>query len=849
MVDGVLKLNILENDLKESTGSLSRYYDGKGDAPKMNKNLFLNLNVPIPALNYIINESKNYVSGHANYQRWSQETFRHSKNLLDIIMRISLHRRARTGEGRRTGERAPPTEGRKQREQPKGEEVTEQAGQNGQSGRNGQTAQNGQAELNPQTAQNGQAVSLLRETQRRVEHAHDGDPTVAQENSMKGQKEVERLKYYPGFCRQLGAKGRRCMLELIRRVYREKTSTCKNILTHKLKPPACISNLPFFNINMLWKLSYEFGVFEEALKIHRIYGQSAGTFNELLNGSYSMPSCSNCEGEAERGADGGVPRMGHEGGGAAEVKRELSEEKRSGSAPIGSDEPSGRGEAHNGSSINGEHSRAGRKRKRQECPQGEGKYNCSRGSSQRCERVPPRQGAKKVPLLSSGAKVPDGRRLPVNSVKWTNWCGPEREVSQGVYPQFGSASLAEGRSGQGGSSQGRDTQGKDIQRGAPPKGMTDGPPNYHTLPSGTITNGANPRGTEKKENIIISGNNNHMEKTLPNFLFNDNCESCRMNRAYSRGGFLKGSHNEKEEEKQQEEEETESHSEPMKTYEIENHLKVDSVEKLLSHFVHISNAILLHLQKNKGISLPKSQYNLLSDHCLLLIPIKQQKRRKRESSNAHKGKEPNTRKRKEPNANRGNKPDAQRRVQRQRDQGREQMKTDRILHEVGMCHSERGNSIGYRLAEQTNEESSSTQFGNFPTSDISMKESLPPGQCKTAKWGRKQCCSLAWAKRKKLTNDMVSGITNGMIPDMLAKNEPFEPIGGDYRKLPPSAEIPERITSLREDNGLSANWGSCINRESDTGKTTNKRRNPSDAHRGRSENDTTTPLTTPYNKS
>ncbi|ANQ10169.1 Uncharacterized protein PCOAH_00043260 [Plasmodium coatneyi] len=783
MVDGILKLNLPGNGLEESTRSLSRYYDGKGDAPKLNKNLFLNLNVPIPALNYIIDESKNYVAGNAHYQRCSEETFRHAKNLLDIIMRISLQRRARTNQGQRemlflppqglhTGEEAHPTEGNKQTEQPKREELTGQAAKNGL------------------VTPNGEGVFPNRETQQRVDTSHDGDPTIAHGKNIAGKGEVEGLKYYPGFCMQLGAKGRRCMLELIRRVYREKTSTCKNILTHKLKPPACISNLPFFNIHMLWKLSYEFGVFEEALKIHRIYGQSGGTFNEILNGGCSMPNCSNCEGETDK--------VG------TRVKRELSEEQSGTNGP------------HNGNSSNGGRVPAGRKRKRQECTQNGGKYNWSRERLQSCDGVPPKEGPKKVVHLCSGRDIPDGRRLPMDTAKWINWNGSEMQTSQCIYPQVGYASPAEGA---------------DAQGSAPPKDTTEGPTNWLPLPSRGITSGEG-----KKENMTTG--NDHMEDALPNLLFNENCESCRMNRAYGKRSLQKGRFDEKKETSKSEEEEEEVSSateegEPIQTFDIRNDLKVDSVEELLSNFVHISNAILLHLKKNKGTCLPRGKYSLLSDHCLLLIPINQQRRRKTARSNAHKGNEPNSHEGNVPNAHEGNRPNAhegnrpnahegnvpnaQRRVHHQYDhRGVEQMKTDRVLHEVG----------------------------NVTTSNNSIKDSLPQGQRKTAKWRRQQCCSPARGKRKKLSNGMTSGMISGIAPVVIAKNKPLESTRGDYIKLPPSAEIQKHITPLLADN-----WGSCTNRASDTGKTTRKRKNPSDARRGRSPNDTTTRLTTPYNES
>ncbi|GBE59096.1 hypothetical protein, conserved [Babesia ovata] len=78
----------------------------------------------------------------------------------------------------------------------------------------------------------------------------------------------ERIEWYPGFNRQLGAKGRSALLELVRRVYRQNPTYYKSILQAR-NPPSSISNLPFFNIPMLWELTHQFGVFQQALVIHK----------------------------------------------------------------------------------------------------------------------------------------------------------------------------------------------------------------------------------------------------------------------------------------------------------------------------------------------------------------------------------------------------------------------------------------------------------------------------------------------------------------------------------------------------------------------------------------------------
>ncbi|CCF73831.1 conserved Plasmodium protein, unknown function [Babesia microti strain RI] len=80
------------------------------------------------------------------------------------------------------------------------------------------------------------------------------------------------LVWQPGFTRQLGTKGRRVLLDLIRKVYRGNPEYFKNILALK-NPPTSISNLPFCNVTMLWELANDFGVFDQAIQIHYAHGK------------------------------------------------------------------------------------------------------------------------------------------------------------------------------------------------------------------------------------------------------------------------------------------------------------------------------------------------------------------------------------------------------------------------------------------------------------------------------------------------------------------------------------------------------------------------------------------------
>ncbi|CRG95101.1 conserved Plasmodium protein, unknown function [Plasmodium gallinaceum] len=69
------------------------------------------------------------------------------------------------------------------------------------------------------------------------------------------------------FSRTLGTEGRKRMLKLLRKAYKY-NEECKLIMKNK-NPPLSISYLPYFNLSMLWQLAEDFGVFNEALKIHR----------------------------------------------------------------------------------------------------------------------------------------------------------------------------------------------------------------------------------------------------------------------------------------------------------------------------------------------------------------------------------------------------------------------------------------------------------------------------------------------------------------------------------------------------------------------------------------------------
>ncbi|SBS85936.1 conserved Plasmodium protein, unknown function [Plasmodium ovale] len=71
----------------------------------------------------------------------------------------------------------------------------------------------------------------------------------------------------PGMCRTLGTEGRKRMLKLLRKAYKY-NEECKIIMRNK-NPPLSISYLPYFNLSMLWQLAEDFGVYNEALKIHR----------------------------------------------------------------------------------------------------------------------------------------------------------------------------------------------------------------------------------------------------------------------------------------------------------------------------------------------------------------------------------------------------------------------------------------------------------------------------------------------------------------------------------------------------------------------------------------------------
>ncbi|CRG94982.1 conserved Plasmodium protein, unknown function [Plasmodium gallinaceum] len=248
MENDIYSLNILKKYIDDNKNKLNNYKT-ENDSDKLKNNLFLNLNIPIPTLNHIIDESKSMIASNSSDDKYNYETLKYSKSLLDIIMKISLKKNC----FQRNQEY-------EKKDTNKNDNIIEK--KNMYNNKENEETKNENVEN-----KNTEKLSSLHNLNVR--------------NIISDKKE-EEINYYPGFCKQLGAKGRRCMLELIRKAYRQNTSLCKNILSHKIKPPACISNLPFFNINMLWKLSYEFGVFEEALKIHKIYGQNSNPLNQYL---------------------------------------------------------------------------------------------------------------------------------------------------------------------------------------------------------------------------------------------------------------------------------------------------------------------------------------------------------------------------------------------------------------------------------------------------------------------------------------------------------------------------------------------------------------------------------------
>nr|PVC52338.1 hypothetical protein MACL_00000929 [Theileria orientalis] len=98
-----------------------------------------------------------------------------------------------------------------------------------------------------------------------------------------------RCKYSwsQGFSLQLGSKGRKIMLQLLRLAYRSNKKN-KNIFQNK-NPPTTISNLPFFKISMLWELANDMGVFEHAILIHELFGSFKKKLITPENTSFYFP--------------------------------------------------------------------------------------------------------------------------------------------------------------------------------------------------------------------------------------------------------------------------------------------------------------------------------------------------------------------------------------------------------------------------------------------------------------------------------------------------------------------------------------------------------------------------------
>ncbi|UKK00162.2 hypothetical protein MACK_000232 [Theileria orientalis] len=90
-----------------------------------------------------------------------------------------------------------------------------------------------------------------------------------------------------GFSLQLGSKGRKIMLQLLRLAYRLNKKN-KNIFQNK-NPPTTISNLPFFKISMLWELANDMGVFEQAILIHELFGSFKKKLMTPENTSFYFP--------------------------------------------------------------------------------------------------------------------------------------------------------------------------------------------------------------------------------------------------------------------------------------------------------------------------------------------------------------------------------------------------------------------------------------------------------------------------------------------------------------------------------------------------------------------------------
>ncbi|CRH01696.1 conserved Plasmodium protein, unknown function [Plasmodium relictum] len=86
-------------------------------------------------------------------------------------------------------------------------------------------------------------------------------------NSNNNNNNVNNNNKKQCFSRTLGTEGRKRMLKLLRKAYKY-NEECKLIMKNK-NPPLSISYLPYFNLSMLWQLAEDFGVFNEALKIHR----------------------------------------------------------------------------------------------------------------------------------------------------------------------------------------------------------------------------------------------------------------------------------------------------------------------------------------------------------------------------------------------------------------------------------------------------------------------------------------------------------------------------------------------------------------------------------------------------
>ncbi|GAW82304.1 conserved Plasmodium protein, unknown function [Plasmodium gonderi] len=619
---------------------------------------------------------------------------------------------------------------------------------------------------------------------RRGRQKSEGNDVLLQKNILE--KKSEKVTYYPGFCKQLGTTGRRCMLELIRRVYRKNTSICKNILSHKIQPPTCISNLPFFNINMLWKLSYEFGVFDEALKIHKIYEQNANSFDQFFKKGHihrnSVQEIKSTPKENYKETKNGMH--------SSQVKKYSTNHSRSdanteeggtnlypSSSPIRidkSDECSvscrmnlekmekcnerrmKNGKVQLGEIINGLSIRREKKQTNRKCHEffHNNSWGATHKEDKRSPHSEPRHSERILPGINQqseeNSQEDDTELLTEEAKKMSQLYGEEEmknrkknmpKFSPWIILNSGDISkecpkfLSENRT--------RPNlefspclEKKNAQNCNYSKERDYENQNSYYLISKDSREGEKISGERNTVSVVIRERDEEEEEdeaegeaTRLKIHFNKNCESCRMNLENNKLRIKKDDINVHKENINIDEKKGRRLKAEMSpyTYDIKNVFGLNSSDVLSSSITHIINGILLHINKKNVFSI-KSQKKFMRDYCLLLIPFK--KERKRNKTN-----------KKDQLNSQGN-------IYIRNDKPIQQIHRGAAAYETNFNQNSSFNSTNQKMVTKPNVMNNSIDRSNFVISNNSIRNDKPYNQRINTHKRKKQCTATTSTEMK-----------------------------------------------------------------------------------------------------